>query len=131
MGRTTKLILSALLIGTFGMASPTLADWCMRLGSQFPGDDGFFRFKGKFPTKAGKIKTLRGRVAGISPVYGAATVYKDKSGVEIGASFFLDGFLDHLNITFWGPGFDTGTGSVGSTSVNDATIVKCSGEPSD
>ena len=130
MSKTTKLILSALLIGTFGMASPALADWCMQLGSPFSGDDGFFRFKGKLPKKAGKIKTLKGRVAGISPVYGTATVYKDGSGVEIGASFFVDAFFDHLNITFFGPNFTTGTGEAYGQSV-DATIVKCSGEPGD
>lgn len=131
MRKITKLLLSSLLIATFGMTGPVFADWCMRLGNPFPGDDGFFRFKGKLPTKAGKIKNLRGRVAGISPVYGTATVYKDGSGVEVGASFFLDGFFDHLNITFFGPNFTDGSGEAYGVSVNDVTIVNCSDEPGD
>ena len=59
-------------------ALPAQADFCMQLnGGAFSGDLGFFRFHGKMPTIPGKIMTLKGRVAGLSPVFGTAVVATD------------------------------------------------------
>jgi hypothetical protein len=74
------------------MATPARADFCIQLsGGPFSGDLGFFRFKGTLPNGKGAVVTLKGRVAGLSPVFGTATVAKDGTFVEIGATFFADG----------------------------------------
>jgi hypothetical protein len=117
-------------------AVPARADFCMQLdGGSFSGDLGFFRFTGKMPTKAGKIVTLSGRVAGLDPVFGTAVVADDSSYVEIGATFFADSDQGQIDVTFLPPKYKTGSGygnygeyGTGGGSF-DASIVNCALEP--
>lgn len=117
-------------------AAPARADYCMQLdGGAFSGDLGFFRFKGKMPTIPGKIVALKGRIAGLSPVFGAATVATDGSYVELGATFFADSEQGQIDVTFFPPNSQSGSGygdygqyGTGGGSF-DAAIVSCGLEP--
>ena len=118
------------------LALPARADFCMQLnGGSFSGDLGFFRFDGRMPTKPGKIVTLRGRVAGLSPVYGTATVATDGSYVELGATFFADSEEGQIDVTFFPPNSQSGSGygDYGQYGTDggsfDASIVNCALEP--
>lgn len=117
------------------LAIPAQADFCIQLnGGSFSGDLGFFRFDGKLPTKPGKIVPLAGRAAGLDPVYGAATVATDGSYVEIGATFFVDADEGQIDVTFFPPKSDTGSGygdygAYGTGQSFDAAIVNCALEP--
>jgi hypothetical protein len=114
---------------------PAWADYCIQLnGAPFSGDLGFFRFKGDFPTASGKIIALRGRVAGLSPVFGTATVAKDGTFTEIGATFFADGVQGQINLAFFPPASNTGSGDgnygqYGTGASFTATKVNCNQEP--
>src|SRR5262245_11187473 len=91
---------------------PARADTCLQLnGGPFTGDIGFFRFKGDVPTDPGKMVGLKGRAAGLSPVFGAATVPADGSYVEVGATFFIDGDEGQIDLFFSPPTNTTGSGS--------------------
>lgn len=132
------LTLAATLWATVIMAAPAAADFCIRLnGGPFSGDIGFFRFTGALPTKAGKIKALAGRAAGLSPVFGSATVVSLEPGstqVEIGATFFIDATQGQFNVFLSGPTFMSGFGygSYGVYGVNSSVsvaVVDCTTEP--
>ena len=118
------------------LALPAQADFCMQLnGGSFSGDLGFFRFDGRMPTKPGKIVALRGRVAGLSPVYGTAVVATDGSYVELGATFFADAEEGQIDVTFFPPNSQSGSGDgdYGQYGTGgggfDADIVSCALEP--
>lgn len=113
------------------------ADFCMQVsGGPFSGDLGFFRFRGSVPKAKGAMVSLAGRVAGLSPVFGAATVQLDGSGVEIAATFFAD--AEEGQIDLFLP-FPVGRSSVASgygdygaygTGVSvSANLVSCKLEP--
>ena len=117
------------------IATPVRADFCFQLnGGSFSGDLGFFRFEGKRPTSAGKIVKLTGRVAGLSPVFGTATVAKDASFSEFGATFFADAVEGQFDVSFFPPKATSGSGSgaYGSYGLIDSlsvSVVDCSTEP--
>jgi hypothetical protein len=118
------------------LAGPARADFCVQLdGPALSGDLGFFRFKGKLPKKAGKIKPLHGRVAGLSPANGTATVYKDKSGVELGVEFYADAAQGQFDVSiFANQGWTAGSGyaNYGAYDVtfgHTVTVVSCNLEP--
>jgi hypothetical protein len=120
---------------TFAVAMPARADFCLQVaGGPFSGDLGFFRFSGKRPTKKGVIEQLTGRVAGLSPVFGTATVAKDGTFVEIGATFFADGTQGQIDVSFFPPTSTSGSGG-GDYGAYDAgqavtaNIVACTLEP--
>jgi hypothetical protein len=103
----------------FATALPAQADFCLQLiGGVFSGDLGFFRFHGKMLTVPGKIMTLRGRVAGLSPVFGTATVATDGSYVELGATFFADAKEGQIEVTLFPPIFNATAAT--ETTVNTA-----------
>jgi hypothetical protein len=134
MGKMKALILASALLFSFTITSSAFADWCLQFSGALSGDLGFFRFKGKLPTKSGKIKALRGRVAGLSPAFGTATVYKNGSGVELGVTFFADAVQGQFDVTLFGPGFtsESGYADYGTYDVNQSVnviIVNCSLEP--
>lgn len=127
-----------LLVGVFvllAVAVPARADFCIQLnGGAFSGDIGFFRFKGGLPKAKGAIVTLKGRAAGLSPAYGTATVAKDGTYVEIGASFFIDGDQGQFDVSFFPPTATSGSGggaygAYGTGDALTAAIVDCSLEP--
>ncbi len=126
---------AALSVLALTAAVPARADFCIRLnGGPFSGDLGFFRFRGDRPVLAGQIVSLRGRVAGLSPVFGTATVAKDGSFVEIGATFFADGVQGQIDLAFFPPTSTTGSGSgdygkYGTAKSFSAAKVGCSLEP--
>ena len=69
------IIFAIAVFATVTVAVPAYADFCLQLnGGSFGGDLGFFRFKGTRPSTPGEILNLKGRVAGLSPVFGTATV---------------------------------------------------------
>jgi hypothetical protein len=127
------LVLAGLLAAT--MITPARADFCLQLtGGSFSGDLGFFRFNGDLPITAGQITTLRGRIAGLSPVFGTATVAKDGSYVELGATFFADSEEGQIDVTLFPPTSKTGTGrgNYGIYGTGASVTVKktaCSNEP--
>jgi hypothetical protein len=49
-------------------------------------------------------------VAGLSPVFGTATVAKDGSFSEIGAAFFADAVQGQIDVSFFPPTAATGSG---------------------
>jgi hypothetical protein len=124
----------ALAVSAAG-AVPAFADFCVQLnGGSFTGDPGFFRFKGSLPTKAGAVTTLRGRVAGLSPAFGAAVVAENGSFVELAATFFIDGVQGQFAVAFSPPTSKNGEGdgAIGEYGLGDgvsAKIVSCSNEP--
>lgn len=115
--------------------TPARADFCIQLnGGSFSGDIGFFRFKGTLPTTDGQIVTLRGRVAGLGPVFGTGVVAKDGSYLEIGATFFADATQGQIDVTFFPPTARTGSGygRYGAYGTGDgltAARVLCTNEP--
>jgi hypothetical protein len=120
---------------TLAVAMPARADFCVQVaGGPFSGDLGFFRFKGTLPKKKGAVVTLNGRVAGLSPVFGTATVAKDGTFVEIGATFFADGTQGQIDVSFFPPTAASGSGG-GDYGAYDAgqavtaKIVACTLEP--
>jgi hypothetical protein len=135
--RTLKATLLAVTtVVVLSTTTPAFADFCIQLnGGSFSGDLGFFLFKGLRPTTNGAVVDLKGRVAGLSPVFGAATVAKDGSFLEIGATFFADGDQGQIDVTFFPKTGTTGTfggafnayGTSGSTGT--ATVVNCNLEP--
>lgn len=137
--RQLKALTLATALGvTVIVAAPASADFCIRLnGGPFSGDIGFFRFTGALPTKAGKIKALAGRAAGLSPVFGSATVVslgRESTQVEIGATFFIDAVQGQFDVFLSGPTFTSGSGygSYGEYGVNDSvsvSVVTCATEP--
>ena len=117
------------------MITPAHADFCIQLtGGSFSGDLGFFRFKGDIPLVAGEIVQLRGRVAGLDPVFGTAVVAKDGSYVELGATFFADAEEGQIDVTFAPTTSKTGVGygdygTYGTGTSFSAKKVACSNEP--
>jgi len=116
-------------------AAAARADFCMQLnGGPFSGDLGFFRFKGSAPKAKGAIKTLAGRVAGLSPVFGTATVARDGTFLEIAATFFADATEGQFDVSFF-PATSKdgdGNGDYGAYGVGvgvTAKIVSCTLEP--
>jgi len=132
-----NLVLACAVLPAFALAAalPAHAAFCLQLnGGPFSGDLGFFRFKGKMPTVPGQIVTLRGRVAGLSPVFGTATVATDGSYVELGATFFADAEEGQIDVTFAPPTAQSGSGygdygQYGTGASFDASVVACSLEP--
>ncbi len=130
-----NLVLACAVLPMFALATPVQADFCLQLnGGPFSGDLGFFRFKGTMPTAAGRIMTLRGRVAGLDPVFGTAVVATDGSYVELGATFFADADQGQIDVTFFPPNSTSGSGygdygQYGTGASFDASIVACSLEP--
>ena len=124
---------------TFALACaltmPARADVCVQLtGGPFSGDLGFFRFKGALPKGTGVVVALKGRVAGLSPVFGTATVAKDGTFVEIGATFFADGTQGQIDVSFFPPTASAGSGGgdygvYGAGQAVTANIVACTLEP--
>jgi hypothetical protein len=135
VSRLTTVLFALAIAATLGVAAPASADFCMQLsGGSFSGDLGFFRFSGKRPKKKGAIVQLKGRVAGLSPVFGTAVVTKDGSGAEFGATFFADAEEGQFDVSFGPPNSTSGSGyaSYGVYDVGDAVtanIVSCGGEP--
>ncbi|MGR9074174.1 MAG: hypothetical protein ACU833_14030 [Gammaproteobacteria bacterium] len=133
MPKLKTIAAAALLLAAASM--PASADFCMQLnGGPLSGDLGFFRFKGSLPHSNGAIKPLTGRVAGLSPAFGSATVAKDGSFVELGATFFADAVQGQFDVTFLPPTAVSGSGyaDYGTYDVNEAVtaaIVDCSLEP--
>jgi len=127
-------ILAAALVGGLCVATPAAADFCLQMSGELSGDLGFFRFRGVLPKKNGQTDSLRGRVAGLSPVFGAAARAKDGTFIEIGATFFADGEQGQFDIFLDPPGFTTGDGGAeyGSYGVSNAVmvvVVNCELEP--
>ena len=130
------ITLAAILLATVAWTAPVSADFCIQLdNATFSGDLGFFRFKGKLPTKSGKIKTLAGRGAGLSPAFGSAVVVGtgENKYVELGVTFFIDGTQGQFDVALFPP-FTEGSGGAdyGDYDVNpgvDVTVVSCSLEP--
>jgi hypothetical protein len=116
-------------------AAPAAADFCIQLtGGSFSDDIGFFRFKGSMPSDDGAIETLKGRAAGLSPVFGTAVVADDGSFVELAATFFIDAVQGQFDIAFSPPDSKKGAGgaSLGEYGLGDAVkakVVSCSKEP--
>ena len=86
------------------------------------------------PHTKGTIKTLTGRVAGLSPAFGTLTVAKDGSFIELGVTFFADATQGQFDIALTRPKFTSGSGyaDYGTYGVNQsvtATVVRCSNEP--
>jgi hypothetical protein len=133
--RLTTFLSTLAMAATLGVAAPASADFCMQLtGGSFSGDLGFFRFSGKRPTKKGSIVQLKGRVAGLSPVFGTAVVTKDGVSAEYAATFFADAEEGQFDVVFGPPKSTSGSGyaSYGLYNVSDAVtadIVSCGGEP--
>jgi hypothetical protein len=128
--------LVALPLLTVGLTTtPASADFCFQLdGGSFSGDIGFFRFNGARPVAPGQIVPLTGRAAGLSPAFGTATVGKDGSYAEYGATFFIDADQGQFDIAFLPPKSKSGSGraSFGVYGVSDSvtvTVVDCSDEP--
>ncbi len=128
----------ALLAGVlFCVPIPACADFCVQVsGGPFSGDLGFFRFKGSLPKAKGAMVSLAGRVAGLSPVFGAATVQLDGSGVELGATFFADAEQGQIDLFFPLPLTRSSAGSgygdygaYGTGASLTANLVSCKGEP--
>ena len=134
MNKIRLCCLLAAIISALTLTSPVMADWCLQVGQPLGGALGFFRFIGPRPTARGTITPLTGRVAGMSPAFGTATVYKDGSGLELGVTFFADAAEGQFDITLFPPRFRTGSGraSYGAYGVNrhtTAKVVACSQEP--
>ena len=137
MNSLRNLVLACVVLPVFALVTtlPAQADFCIQLnGGPFSGDIGFFRFKGNLPKVAGHIVTLRGRAAGLDPVFGTAVVAKDGSYVEIGATFFIDADEGQIDVTFAPPASSTGSGygdygQYGTGASVDAAIVSCGLEP--
>jgi len=137
MNSLRNLVLALAILPAFALVTslPARADFCIQLnGGPFSGDIGFFRFRGVLPKIAGRIVTLRGRAAGLDPVYGTAVVAKDGSYVELGATFFIDADEGQIDVTFAPPNSSTGSGygdygAYGTGSSVDAAIVSCGLEP--
>lgn len=126
---------ASLLTVSLLAATPARADYCFRLtGGSFSGDLGFLRFKGTRPTTPGQIVPISGRIAGLDPVFGAATVAKDGSNVEFGGTFFADATQGQFDFWINPPGGTTGSGygSYGEYGLSDtvkAKQVNCANEP--
>ena len=133
--RNLLLALAGLPGLALATAIPARADFCLQLnGGPFSGDLGFFRFHGSIPTLPGKIMALKGRVAGLSPVFGTAVVAKDGTYVEIGATFFADAEQGQIDVAFFPPNSQRGSGDgnygqYGTGASFDASVVSCSLEP--
>jgi hypothetical protein len=129
------MILAAVTLAALTPAAPAYADFCLQLnGGPFSGDLGFFRFKKTRPTAPGAIVALKGRVAGLSPVFGTATVAKDGSFLEIGATFFADVTQGQIDVSFFPPNATSGSGSgsygsYGTSQSFSAAVVSCNLEP--
>jgi hypothetical protein len=129
------ITLAAVLLATVAWPAPASADFCIQLnGGSFSGDLGFFRFKGSLPTKLGKIEALTGRVAGLSPAFGTATVTDPGSKtIELAATFFADGTQGQFDVNLFAP-FTSGSGDAdygdyGTSQSVNVTVVDCSLEP--
>ena len=129
-----KVMGAAVLAATLAVASPASADICLQMSGALSGDLGFFRFRGSMPRRAGEMASLNGRVAGLSPAFGAITRAKDDTFIEMGATFFADGVQGQFDIVLDPPGFTTGTGGAGYGiyGVSDGVtvvVVNCQLEP--
>jgi hypothetical protein len=135
IGMIRKTVLIGLAFAALSIPAPAWADFCIQLnGAPFSGDLGFFRFKGDFPTDSGKIVALRGRVAGLGPVFGTAVVAKDGSYTEIGATFFADATQGQIDVAFFPPTSNSGSGDgdygdYGTGASFTAAKVACNQEP--
>jgi hypothetical protein len=133
--RRKIIALAGLSAIAIAMITPARADFCLQLnGGPFSGDLGFFRFKDDISLTAGVVTQLKGRVAGLSPVFGTAVVAKDGSYVEIGATFFADAEEGQIDVTFNPPTSKTGSGygdygTYGTGASVTATKVGCIKEP--
>ncbi|HEY3303528.1 MAG TPA: hypothetical protein VGL70_08340 [Candidatus Binatia bacterium] len=123
------------LFATTLITPPAFADFCFQLnGGPFSGDIGFFRFKASRPKTAGKIETLRGRTAGLSPAFGTATVAKDGSFSEFAVTFFIDATQGQFDVSFFPPTATSGSGNgdygaYGTTFGVTVNVVNCNLEP--
>lgn len=136
---STFKILTAIttFLATAAVTMPVSADYCIQLnGGSFSGDLGFFRFKDvdPLPHIKGTIKTLTGRVAGLSPAFGTLTVARDGSFIELGVTFFADATQGQFDISLAPPKFNSGSGyaDYGAYDVNQAVtaaVVSCRNEP--
>jgi hypothetical protein len=127
---TCLLVISASIF----IAFPVWAEWCLQLDGTLSGDLGFFRFTGTQPKQAGQIVSLAGRVAGLGPAYGTATVSKDGTSLEVGVTFFADAEQGQFDIWLQGPYYlkgdgYAGYGTYGTSGHVTAKRVLCSGEP--
>ncbi len=135
MPKFKGMILAAVTLAALTAVPPAYADFCLQLnGGSFSGDLGFFRFKKTRPTGSGAIMAVKGRVAGLSPVFGTATVAKDGTFLEIGATFFADGVQGQIDVSFFPPSNATGSGSgnfgaYGTSQSFTAAEVSCTLEP--
>ena len=73
-------------------------------------------------------------LGGSSPVFGTATVGKDGTFVEIGATFFADGTQGQIDVSFFPPTAAAGSGggdygAYGVVQAVTANIVACTLEP--
>ncbi len=134
--RASIITLLAVLSMALFTASPARADFCLQLnGAVLSGDLGFFRFTQRLPKKAGRIEPLAGRVAGLSPAFGAATFAKDGSVIEVAVTFFADAAEGQFDVWLtsdsqYNSGF--GYADYGTYDVNvshTVTVVDCSLEP--
>lgn len=125
----TIAIATAALFAT--AASPALAATCIQVTGE--GVSLFFQFKGKLPTKPNSFQQLSGRIDGVGPAYGAATVPVDGSFVELAGGFASGGTLfGFFNIGFAPPKSKTGGGGVVIDNILipvEAKIVSCRKEP--
>ena len=124
----------AVLAAVLALAAPASAEICLQMSGALSGDLGFFRFRGSMPKKPGEITNLSGRVAGLSPAFGAATRAKDNTFIEIAATFFADATQGQFDITLDPPDFISGSGGsgYGAYGVGDAVtvaVVSCQLEP--
>lgn len=134
-GSVAAVLTAALIAAGLAAATPASADFCLQLSGALSGDLGFFRFKGPLhTTPPGAIQALTGRVAGLSPAFGASTVAKDGSFVEFGVTFFADATQGQFDVFLSPPQFTAGSGfadygTYGVNSAVSAAVVSCGLEP--
>ena len=135
-----RMVMVGVLFSAFVLASaPASArDMCLQFSGQdcdFTGQAGFFRFKGKLPRNKKKFVPVHGRNAGITGVYGTATMDTEESMISLTASFTqdavfgtIDVFIDpaNLNGTHFG---SSSYGDIGLGQSCDVDIVDCDLEP--
>jgi hypothetical protein len=134
MPRLKRVTCLLAIFATILVAFPVWADWCLQLDGTLSGDLGFFRFTGIQPRQPGQIVNLAGRVAGLGPAYGTATVNKDGTSLEVGVTFFADAEQGQFDIWLQGPSYlkgdgYAGYGAYGTSGHVTAKRVLCSGEP--
>jgi hypothetical protein len=131
-------IITALAVLSMSLftASPARADFCLQLnGGALSGDLGFFRFAKRLPKKPGTFVPIVGRVAGLSPAFGAATVSDDGAVIEVAVTFFADAAEGQFDVWLTSSSqYTSGNGyaDYGTYDVNvshTVNVVNCSLEP--